>query len=179
MSLTNKTVTMGIAAAAIVVAGLFGCRTSAPERMAFRRRAAVEKATRPYNPNWRAVTRERHLAIGFNVVHGEFESAPSGAGVRVGRRPYHASGAGDLTVRYLKASGKVVGQYRIADPLEVRSCDVEADSIGGVKRLDSGYVEILVPYDLSIAKIELILAGDSTLSFDVDSLVRSARMPSS
>jgi hypothetical protein len=178
MILTNKTARMGIAAAAIIVAGLLGFLTCTPERMAFRRRAAVERATRPYNPNWRASTKERHLAIGFNFAHGKLESVPRGAGVKSGRRPYSPSGVGNVTVRYLKASGKVIGHYQMSDPLEVRSCNPQADSFVGGTRLDSGYFEIPVPYDPSIAKIELIRAGDS-LSFDVESLVKHALMPSS
>jgi hypothetical protein len=164
--------------AAAVLAGLVGCRSRGPERELIKKRDAIEKAAKPYSADWFARTKDRHVVIAFDVRQGRLVPTARGAELRVGRQPFHPRKEGDVTVRYLDATGKVIGRYAIDDPLEVKSCDLDVSPTGGIKRLDSGIVEVLVPYDRAIARVELVRGKEPPLSLDVVEMMKSLRLPS-
>jgi hypothetical protein len=81
--------------------------------------------------------------------------------------PHRTKNAGDFVVTYLNANEEKLGSYTMEDPTHIRSCDLEYGSNGALRRRPSGIIEILLPYDPRIVKIEVGFREAPTMIFDI------------
>ncbi len=124
-------------------------------------RERVENNTPPFDPLYFRDTTDMHLAFFLNVRNGVLLPSSSAPQKRPGGMPYHSRTTGDFIVSYRDRNNMEIGRYAIPNPAYIRTCDLDHDTIGEVRLMTSGTIEILTPYDPNIHLVHIIQPRDT------------------
>ncbi|MFC1511717.1 hypothetical protein ACFL5H_00795 [Candidatus Latescibacterota bacterium] len=134
----------------------------------------VEKDTPPYNPSYYRDQESRHMAVFFDIVDGLLIPSSRVAEIRPGRMPYRSETSGNIMIVYNGPDGRELGSYATEDPILARSCDFDDGNVGEIKIIEKGTIEVLLPFNRSIAEVEIGKVGEESKTFDFSVQIKKA-----
>lgn len=114
----------------------------------------VEANSSPYSMDYYQDPEARHYAMLLKVENGEIQPAIISLELRPGRMPHQPEPQDGLKVSFADAEGRPLGTYLAANPMLLRACE-DGDTKPGISRLQSGTIEVLLPFNKQIATVSL------------------------
>jgi hypothetical protein len=141
--------------------------------------AAVDKIDNlkgNFNPSIAINPASSHWAINVTYDGRKFTVDSTYASIRRGRLPYANEQKLTLpfAVKYFDAAGKLLGQYSIENPADLKSCEPDKE---GRKTLSSVVFEILIPANEAISIVEISSAGREARRFHTPKVKRNDQLP--
>lgn len=148
---------------------LTGCSDAMDDYDRYKAQNDVAEKTPDFDPAYFKDTKQRHMAVFFDIQDDMLRLSDRPVQVRPGNMPYRSESAGNVKIVYKNAEGKTLGSYSTYDPILARSCDEQRGGLKGeFKTIVKGTVEVLLPLNQQISQIEIISADDKRKSFKVE-----------
>lgn len=135
----------------------------------------LDKETRSFSTAYLSDGKQKHMVVYFEIENGVLKKIERHVEIRPGLLPYSAPGVGDYYVIYRDTEGKEIGRRTIDNPMTIRICGFTGDGDGpvGIVPVQSGTVEILIPFDPAIEFIEVKPVTDKSGLYSVGSQIRT------
>ncbi|UCC67247.1 MAG: hypothetical protein JSV79_08905 [Armatimonadota bacterium] len=152
-----------------------GCGERGRDVELARQRQDVLDSVPPFDPGYFQDAARTHIAVFFDIVDGELRLSPRPAEIRPGLPPFRPLSAGPVLVVYSDETGEELGRYAIEDPTMIRWCHPEVPDASGVRQIQTGTAEILLPHNRAIAVVEIGPSDGEMARFDVSGQIAEAR----
>lgn len=152
---------------------LSGCSDAMDDYNQYKEQDDVAEKTPDFDPAYFKDTKQRHMAVFFDIQNGKLILSARPAQIRVGNMPYKPESAGNVKIVYKNKKGKTLGSYSVFDPILARSCDQQKGGLKGeFKTIAKGTVAVLLPLNQKISQIEIISADNKRNSYKIGGRIK-------
>ncbi|MFT3822466.1 MAG: hypothetical protein QM731_01050 [Chitinophagaceae bacterium] len=123
----------------------------------------IDSSKGDFDPAKQVSMQSAHWAITGKYTAGSYQFDTTAFHIRSGRLPYAQESKPSLpfVVSYYDVSGKLIGQYSIENPVNLKSCEPGKE---GSKITDMDF-EILLPANTAISNIQIDISGKKAGTF--------------